>query len=282
MDDDDALIDPVLVERFANGNGTIFVGSGISSSAGMPLWGELMAPLRTDLGAEIDPHANYLDIAELYETKYSRSELVRYLKNSLDKPGFQLTKAHELIVSLPVKRIYTTNFDDLLEQASSRQGIRRNVISDATQVAFADTSTLSIIKLHGDLNHETSLVIGSSDFYSYFTKNPSVADLLKVELQTHTILFLGYSFSDVNLNMILGKVADHSGSVRPLLYALQLQPKPLATLALDRRGVKVIDIDRRAGNARSAQKNRIVAAAFQEAVTATRTSQRPRRQHADA
>lgn len=243
MDDDDELIDPVLVERFANGNGTIFVGSGISSSAGMPLWGELMAPLRTDLGAEIDPHASYLDIAELYETKYSRSELVRYLKNSLDKPGFQLTKAHELIVSLPVKRIYTTNFDDLLEQASSRQGIRRNVISDATQVAFADTSTLSIIKLHGDLNHETSLVIGSSDFYSYFTKNPSVADLLKVELQTHTILFLGYSFSDVNLNMILGKVADHSGSVRPLLYAMQLQPRPLATLALDRRGVKVIDID---------------------------------------
>lgn len=243
MDNDDDLIDPVLVERFANGNGTIFVGSGISSSAGMPLWGELMTPLRTDLGAEIDPHASYLDIAELYETKYSRSELVRYLKNSLDKPGFQLTKAHELIVSLPVKRIYTTNFDDLLEQASSRQGIRRNVISDATQVAFADTSTLSIVKLHGDLNHETSLVIGSSDFYSYFTRNPSVSDLLKVELQTHTILFLGYSFSDVNLNMILGKVADHSGAVRPLLYALQLQPKPLATLALDRRGVKVIDID---------------------------------------
>lgn len=150
-----------------------------------------MAPLRTDLGAEIDPHACYLDIAELYETKYSRSELVRYLKNSLDKPGFQLTKARELIVSLPVKRIDTTNFDDLLEQASSRQGIRRNVISDATQVAFADTSTLSIIKLHGDLNHETSLVIGSSDFYSYFTKNPSVAALLKVALQTHTILFLG-------------------------------------------------------------------------------------------
>lgn len=241
--DDDVPIDPVLIERFANGNGTVFVGAGISSSSGMPLWGELMAPLKTDLGDAIHEHASNLDIAELYETKYCRSELVRYLKKSLEKVSFQLTKTHELIVRLPVKRIYTTNFDDLLEQASSRQGIRRNVISDASQVAFADTSALSIIKLHGDLNHESSLVIGSDDYYSYFTKNPSVSDLLKVELQTHTVLFLGYSFSDLNLGMILGRVAAHSGQVRPLLYSLQLRPKELATLALDRRGVKVIPVD---------------------------------------
>jgi len=241
--DDDVPIDPVLIERFANGNGTVFVGAGISSSSGMPLWSELMAPLKTDLGDGVYDHASNQDIAELYETKYCRSELVRYLKKSLERVSFQLTKTHELIVRLPVKRIYTTNFDDLLEQASSRQGIRRNVISDASQVAFADTSALSIIKLHGDLNHESSLVIGSDDYYSYFTKNPSVSDLLKVELQTHTVLFLGYSFSDVNLGMILGRVAAHSGQVRPLLYSLQLRPKELATRALDRRGVKVIPVD---------------------------------------
>jgi hypothetical protein len=246
-------IDPVLVERFANGNGTIFVGAGISSGSGMPGWSQLMEPLRRDVGVE-DPCTSYFDIAELYETEWGRSELVNYLKKSLGDVRFQLTRAHEIIVGLPVKRIYTTNFDDLLEQASARRQINRTVISNAAHVGFSDTSKLSIIKLHGDLNDPKFLVFTASDYYSYFTKNPAVADLLQVELQTHTILFLGYSFSDPNLGMILGKVASQSESNRPLLYSLQLSPSRLATVSLRRRGVKVIPIAARSGSPDASKK----------------------------
>jgi hypothetical protein len=246
-------IDPVLVERFANGNGTIFVGAGISTGSGMPGWGQLMEPLRRDVGV-VDPCTHYFDIAELYETEWGRSELVNYLRKSLGDVRFQLTRAHELIVGLPVKRIYTTNFDDLLEQASARRQINRTVISNAAHVGFSDTSKLSIIKLHGDLNDPKFLVFTASDYYSYFTKNPAVADLLQVELQTHTILFLGYSFNDPNLGMILGKVASQSESNRPLLYSLQLSPSRLVTCSLRRRGVKVIPIDTRSGSPDASQK----------------------------
>lgn len=240
-------IDPVLVERFAHGNGTVFVGAGISLGARLPSWAKLMDPLRNDLGKEVGPGASFLDIAELYETKHSRGVLIQYLKERLGDVRFQLTQTHELIVSLPVQRIYTTNFDNLLEQASRKRQINRNVIFNASHVGFSDTSTLSIVKLHGDLDDADSLVISARDYYSYFSRNPAVADLLKVELQTHTVLFLGYSFSDPDLGMILGKVVAQSGTVRPLLYSLQLQPKPLAVQALHERGVKVIAIDARPG-----------------------------------
>ncbi|WP_169465444.1 SIR2 family protein [Massilia polaris] len=240
-------IDPVLVERFAHGNGTIFVGAGISLGARLPSWSKLMAPLRKDLGAEVGEGASYLDIAELYETKHSRGVLIQYLKDQLGDVRFQLTQTHELIVSMPVQRIYTTNFDSLLEQASRKKQINRNVIFNASHVGFSDTSTLSIVKLHGDLDDADSLVISAKDYYSYFNRNPAVADLLKVELQTHTVLFLGYSFSDPNFGMVLGKVAAQSGSVRPLLYSLQLQPTALAMQALHARGVKVIPIPEKGG-----------------------------------
>ena len=236
-------IDPVLVERFAHGNGTVFVGAGISLGARLPSWTKLMEPLRNDLRDEVNGSASYLDIAELYETKHSRGVLIQYLKDRLGDVRFQLTQTHELIVSLPVQRIYTTNFDNLLEQAARKRQINRNVIVNASHIGFSDTSTLSIVKLHGDLEDADSLVISARDYYSYFNRNPAVADLLKVELQTHTVLFLGYSFSDPNFGMILGKVAAQSGSVRPLLYSLQLRPKPLAVQALRARGVNVIAID---------------------------------------
>jgi hypothetical protein len=254
MSNGQVQIDPVLVERFANGNGTIFVGSGISSGSGMPLWGELIEPLRQDLGIDADSSANYLEIADFYETLYGRSELENYLRRMLGDVRFQLTRTHELIVGLPVQRIYTTNFDDLLEQASHKNGLNRTVISNASQVGLSDTSKLSIVKLHGDLNDPASLVFTASDYYSYFTKNPAVADLLKVELQTRTVLFLGYSFSDFDLGMILGKVALQSGATRPLLFSLQLRPTELATAALKRRGVKAIPIDATAGEPEASDK----------------------------
>lgn len=250
----DPDIDPVLVERFASGNGTIFVGAGISSGSGMPLWSELMEPLRRQLGKGIDPCMSYLEVADLYETLYGRSELENHLRKMLGDVRFQLTRVHELIVCLPVQRIYTTNFDDLLEQASHRQGMNRTVISNASQVGLSDTSKLSIVKLHGDLNDSSSLVFTAGDYYSYFTKNPAVADLLKVELQTRTVLFLGYSFSDIDLGMILGKVASQSGATRPLLFSLQLRPSKLAVAALKRRGVKAIEIDAEPGKPGASEK----------------------------
>jgi tetratricopeptide (TPR) repeat protein len=246
-------IDSVLVERFAHGNGTVFVGAGISLGSRLPSWSELMSHLRTDLGKEISPSTDYLHIAELFETKHGRSVLVQYLKDRLGDVRFQLTKTHELIVGLPVQRIYTTNFDTLLEQASQKKQINRNVIFNTSHVGLSDTSTLSIVKLHGDLGDPNSIVISARDFYSYLEKNPAVADLLKVELQTHTVLFLGYSFSDPNLGMILGNAAVQSGSSRPLLYSLQFNPSDLYVQAMHARGVKVLRLKADPGTAEADQ-----------------------------
>lgn len=248
------VIDRQLVERFASGNGTVFVGAGISMRSKLPSWATLIEPLREELGTRISPSASHLDVAELYETSYGRSELVRYLKRELGDVRYQSNRTHDLIVSLPVQRIYTTNFDDLLERAAHKKGINRHVIHDASHVGFSDTSTLSIVKLHGDLAAPGSLVISANDYYGYFSRNPAVADLLKVELQTHTVLFLGYSFSDPDFGMILGKVAAQSGPDRPLLYCLQLSPLKLAVRALEERGIKVIPLDAEPGTRKSHKK----------------------------
>jgi hypothetical protein len=244
---DEEKIDPVLVERFARGNGTVFVGSGISLGAGLPNWTDLTAPLKSDLEIDVNSKLDPLQIAELYEVKNGRSALIQYLKDRLGNVRFHLTRTHELIVSLPVQRIYTTNFDTFLEQASQKRQLNRNVISNVHHVGLSDASTLSIVKLHGDLADPASIVITARDFYSYFSRNPAVSDLLKVELQTKTVLFVGYSFSDPNLGMILGNAVSQGGPINPLIYTVQFQKNELTAQAMHARGIKLISLDAEPG-----------------------------------
>ncbi|KQV49635.1 SIR2 family protein [Massilia sp. Root335] len=246
-------VDRLLVERFVRGNGTIFVGAGVSLASRLPTWKKLMAPLKEELGPDADD-LDLLQVAELYEVKHGRSALVQHLKEQLGHVKFRVNKTHELLVSLPVQRIYTTNFDNLLEQASQKKQINRHVIYNASHVGLSDTSMLSIIKLHGDLADPNSIVLTARDFYSYAAKNPAVADLLKVELQTRTVLFIGYSFSDPNLAMILGNAVFQTGTTPPLIYAIQFQPTELSILAMKARGVTVIPIDAKPGTSDAEKK----------------------------
>jgi|GEM_PF-1310701 len=241
-----AQIDRILVNRFARGNGTVFVGAGVSLASSVPAWKALIAPLRENLGAGLE-HLDPLQIAELYEVKNGRAALVQHLQDQLGKSSLQSNRLHELIVTLPVQRIFTTNFDEFLEQASKSRHIDRHVISHASQAGLSDASKLSIIKLHGDVSHTDAIVITARDFYSYAARNPTVADMLKVELQTRTVLFIGYSFSDPNLSMILSSASVQSGATPPAIYSIQFKPSELAVQAMKKRGVTVISLDAEPG-----------------------------------
>lgn len=236
-------IDPYFLDSFSRG-GTIFVGAGVSMRAGMPSWYELIDPLKKYVKEAITQQSSLLDIAELYSVKYRRPALVHAIKQEIEKRNARPTKVQNLLVNLPIHRIFTTNFDTLLEMAAKESFIRHRVVVNAPDVAVSDASQLVIVKLHGDINQSDSLIITSRDYYSYFATHPTVADLLKVELQTRTVLFLGYSFSDPDLGMILSRIGEESGDeMRRMLYSVQFRPPELVKRALEARGVTVIPLD---------------------------------------
>lgn len=243
--------DPVLVERFAEGKGTVFVGPGVAMHAGLPSWAALMEPLRDELGAGMPASTSHLDVADMYQAMHGRAALVQHLKTRLGDARSQPGRVHELIVGLPVQRIYTTNLDTLLEQAAQRKQIDRKVNYSPVPADAGDTSTLSIVKLLGDLAAPDSLVIGAGDYYAYFARHPAIAGLLDVELQTHTALFLGYAFGDPDLGMILGRTAAAPGTTRPSMYALLQGPSEPAVRALAMRGIKAIEAPARPGAAQA-------------------------------
>lgn len=93
-----------LTRAFANGGGVVFVGAGMSMGAGLPSWGELIAPLRDEV-EELPTDASYAEVADFFELQHDRNYLVRRLRQVLATHEVAPSEAHLELMRLPVKRI---------------------------------------------------------------------------------------------------------------------------------------------------------------------------------
>jgi len=83
----------------------------------------------------------------------------------VDDEALKRSKIHQLIVRLQFPLVYTTNYDHLLERAFSLHGQRFNKTITAKDIARADPSLPTIVKFHGDLDDEGSLVVTETDYF---------------------------------------------------------------------------------------------------------------------
>lgn len=230
-----------LVEQFARGNGVIFVGAGLSQGAGLPGWADLVRELASELdGCPTD--VDYREIAQYYDIEHSRQRLVQRLRDQLDTLKVSPTSVHAELVKLSVPIIFTTNYDDLLEQALRAAKCPYTPVVGNADISFWSVDRLQLVKLHGDLNQPESIIITTEDYDRFASSRKSLADILKVILQTKTVLFLGYSATDPDLRLILTQARDESGRLARNLYTVQFSPPPLTIKDLERRGLKVIDL----------------------------------------
>jgi tetratricopeptide (TPR) repeat protein len=229
-----------LIEAFARDRGIIFVGAGLSRGAGLPNWDELVAPLASEI--QDCPAASYMQLAQFYDNEHGRNLLVKRLRERLAGYSAAPTEAHKALAELPAQRIFTTNFDSLIEEVfKDRERSFDLVVRDI------DTSLmqhdLQVVKVHGDLQDAETIVIATEDYDNYLSSKPSIADMLKVDLQTKSALFLGYSFSDEDLRRILMQITRQTRNFRLNLFTVQFDPLPVFVKELRRQGLIVIPLE---------------------------------------
>ncbi len=208
-----------LIDRFGRacdlGNGTVFVGAGLSMGAGLPSWGDLLEEPR--LESEVPTIEDLPLMAEyiLFEGRYSRARLEQHILDATTAAGAVATPAIRHLVRLPVDQIWTTNYDPLIERTDLRQGVQ--VIAGDGNVRLIGTSTRSIVKMHGSVSDTTPPtwlsppVITRTDYEAYETHHPRMWALLRAVYLSRTMLFLGFSFSDPNIE-VLQRLARLSGT----------------------------------------------------------------------
>lgn len=194
-------------KSLVHGRGAIFVGSGISTASKVPSWSDLLRPMaKTRLGIDIvaeDP----LPLIAQYIVNHAngnRGPLIQHFRESLSRQ-FTGNAYHAALARTNVSTLWTTNYDTLLEDSFRRNFHVHVKSTDDAIVRSVASSGVEVIKMHGCIEHSThdSIVATQEDYEDFFDRRPATAQRLSQDLLEKSLLFIGYSYGDSNINNIL-------------------------------------------------------------------------------
>ena len=240
-----------------NGRASIMVGSGFSRNAEKvqpnagdpPTWRELAREMAwrlypEDMNADIAPIHDVLKLAQEYETGFGRSDLHRFLQQSVRDNDFSADQFHIRLLKLPWRDVFTTNWDTLLERTAERIAERPySVVRDKDEIPLKNQPR--VVKLHGSFPAHFPLIFTEEDYRTYPRKFAPFVNTVQQAMMETVFCLIGFSGDDPNFLQWSGWVRDNLGDSAPKIYlAGWLDLSVHRRRMLEDRGVVPIDLTR--------------------------------------
>jgi hypothetical protein len=217
----------------------LFIGAGISKTSDtpsnkLPNWSELIEELKSELNEtqELD----YLKIAQLYFLTFKEHKYYNTVKKFFPDT-IEPSIIHEMIFDLNPEIIITTNWDTILENAIKKQGYLYDIVSSDAELVKS-TLPKKLIKMHGDFAHH-NFVFKEDDYISYSEHFPLIENYIKGILSTHTVVFLGYSYNDIDVKHIIKWIQSRS-ECRPPMFLTEFHENPSQKRYLENYGITTL------------------------------------------
>lgn len=218
----------------------LLAGAGMSLSAGFPSAQALVELLHQEISRRgLDSRdsmvaGSFQDLADGFVALFGRTALEEIVARALTMPpGVRPTTAH-LGAVRHFKRIVTTNFDTLFEQAALEQEIPFRVVVEDSQIE-AEIGELTIIKLDGSISDPGSLVMTASDAFDLRHRKEKLFRLVERILASEPLVVVGHSMRDANIKQIMNSRDGSRGVyVAPDLGRFE-------TLRIERFGFMLVD-----------------------------------------
>lgn len=234
-----------IVRAVENDSFTVFLGAGFSKavSKSMPSWEELIKSFKKKLGNSISEEENdYLKIAQLYYLKFGENNYHKDIKELIPQEiKIEDKNIVESLFKLRPSRIITTNWDNILENYVNDNAEPYDVIATDNDLLRSELSN-KVIKMHGDFD-KNNIVFKEDDYASYEKNFPVITNYIKNILTSHTVLFLGYSYSDYNVRNIFSWLKGFSSN-RPPIYLFMKENKCLYSQYYNNLGIKLINSEK--------------------------------------
>lgn len=228
-------------EIVGQGNNVLFLGAGVSMSAKMPSWKDLLKGLMSEVKQlkpptleafkELSSHVleecgdsnlimgRYLQTAiSQYDNKVGFSELIqKHLYNDKDTSPL-LANLARIVQQKKVNEVITYNFDDLLEQNLAKMNLTDSV--DFTAISkdaeIKGHNTMPIYHVHGIITKEgpvDTVVFSEEEYHKrYYTAyHWSNVEQLHALTRMHCF-FIGLSMTDPNLRRLLDTAKEMNRS----------------------------------------------------------------------
>ena len=218
-----------------------FIGAGVSTIFNFPKWENLLSELKEHSNDDLDFEDikkyckdDYLQIAEYYFLKCSKH---------IGPIGFTITEAftkeykplesgaHIELVNMGAPKIYTTNYDRVIEDTFKLLGMNYESIVLSKDLATTDNSKTQIVKFHGDLRYPETLILTESSSFSRLNFESPIDIKFRSDILGRSVLFIGYSFRDINIRIIWFKLMEMMRDMpekdRPKSYIVRFNSNPV-------------------------------------------------------
>jgi hypothetical protein len=196
-----------FVKDLTENNVAVFAGAGMSKSAGFVNWADLLRDIAIELGLSVDKEHDLISLAQ-YHVNENRGK-ARINKKILEEFAQEAepTENHKILARLPVITFWTTNYDTLIEDSLKAANKVVDIKHQVKQLANTRPKRdVVIYKMHGDVHHSADAIITKEQYESYYKTHESFVTTLSGDLISKTFLFIGFSFTDPNLDYVLSRL----------------------------------------------------------------------------
>ena len=255
----------------------IFLGAGLSFGVGrylgrasferptpfddnrFPSWPDLIQRMKEELLAGSDKatrgsyerffeNNEYTDGAQLFRSAVGDERYFEFLQSQFrteESDAARLTPSHAELVRLPIPEFFTTNYDELIELTFEQAGVSLEVSSTAEEFRANQPAhpERHLIKLHGTISRHETIVLTREDYAGSRKSRTEMFDHLAHEVHYMSFLFVGFSLSDPNFNLIRDDARLAMGEDMPASYLAQERPDAIIRRYLDSLEVRTIGME---------------------------------------
>ena len=200
-------------DALRQGTAAIFAGAGLSVAAGFVDWKGLLRPLAEELNLDMAREHDLVRVAQYHINHHSnRNDLVQAVLNQFSGRTATVTENHRILARLPISIYWTTNYDRSIEQALEQGGKVVDVKHRQDQLvqSLHDRDTI-VYKMHGDFQNADEAILAKEDYERYHLTRGDFLTALAGDLLSKTFLFIGFSFSDPNMDYVLSRMFTRHG-----------------------------------------------------------------------
>jgi len=208
----EAISEATFIREFTrelrNRNAAIFAGAGLSMASGYVDWKGLLKNVVAELGLDPEQEDDLVTLAQ-YHCNQAGGNKARLTQAIFDQFAETRTPTpnHKLLAQLPIHTYWTTNYDKLIEQSLVAAKKVPDVKYTLKQLAVTRLNRdVVVYKMHGDVDHAAEAIISKDDYEAYPLNMAAFVAALRGDLIEKTFLFLGFSFTDPNIDYILSRV----------------------------------------------------------------------------
>lgn len=196
-----------FVKDLRENTAAVFAGAGMSKNSGFVDWPELLRDIADDLHLDVDREHDLISLAQFHVNELrSSTKLASKIIEEFSQQA-EPTETHNILARLPIRTYWTTNYDTLIEDSLKNSFKVPDVKFSIKQL----NSTLPkrdavVYKMHGDATLPSEAVLYKEQYETYYRSHEQFVTALSGDLVSKTFLFIGFSFTDPNLDYVLSRL----------------------------------------------------------------------------